>query len=169
MPNRTQSVLIGGLVAGLLSTSVLGVINLFCCAGVIIGAIVGVWHYTEEHQVTIPSGQGALIGALCGVVGAVVAGVLNQVLIAIGLDFAQAMQESMVQNFGLSADQLEQMRQMQRGQQGGVLWAVFGTLFNMVLFAVFGALGGAIGASVFQKGEGPPTGPTGGGGVATTP
>ncbi|NBB75233.1 MAG: DUF4199 family protein [Bacteroidetes bacterium] len=169
MPNRTQSVLIGGLVVGLLSTSVLGLINLFCCAGVIIGAVVGVWHYTDDHQITIPSGQGALIGALCGVVGAVIAGVLNQILIVIGLDFAQAMQESMMQNFGMSADQLEQMRQMQRGQQGGLLWIIGGTLFNMVLFAVFGAIGGAIGASVFQKGEGPPTGPPDGGGVATTP
>ena len=98
-----------------------------------------------------------------------IAGVLNQILLVIGLDFAQAMQESMMQNFGMSADQLEQMRQMQRGQQGGLLWIIGGTLFNMVLFAVFGAIGGAIGASVFQKGEGPPTGPPDGGGVATTP
>lgn len=169
MPNRTQSVLIGGLVVGLLSTSVLGLINLLCCAGVIIGAMIGVWHYTEEHQITIPSGQGALIGTLCGVVGAVVAGVLNQILIVIGLDFAQAMQESMVQNFGMSADQLEQMQQMQGSQQGSLLWIIGGTLFNMVLFAVFGAVGGAIGASVFQKGDGPPARPPGGGGVATTP
>lgn len=156
MPNRTQSVLIGGLVAGILSTSVLGVINILCCAGVIIGAVVGVWHYTEENQLTIPSGQGALIGALCGVVGAIIAGVLNQVLVAIGLDFATAMQETMMQNFGMSADQVEQMRQMQEAQQGGVLWVILGTLFNTVLFAVFGAIGGAIGASVFQKGSGSP-------------
>jgi hypothetical protein len=156
MPNRTQSVLIGGLVAGILSTSVLGIINILCCAGVIIGAVVGVWHYTGEHQITIPSGQGALIGALCGVVGALIAGVLNQVLVVIGLDFATAMQESMVQNLGMSADQLEQMRQMQEAQQGGALWVILGTLFNAVLFAVFGAIGGAIGASVFQKGNGQP-------------
>lgn len=154
MPNRTQSVLIGGLVVGILSTSVLGLINILCCAGVIIGAVVGVWHYTEEHQLTIPSGQGALIGALCGVVGAIIAGVLNQILVAIGLDVTAALQESMMQNLGMSADQLEQVRQMQQGQQGGVLWIILGLLFNMVLFAVFGAIGGAIGASAFQKGNG---------------
>ena len=154
MPSRTQSILIGGLVAGILSTSILGMINILCCAGVIIGAIVGVWHYTEEYGLTIPSGQGALIGALCGVLGAIIAGVLNQLLIAIGLDAATALQESLMQNFGMSAEQLEQMRQMQQAQQGNALWAIAGTLFNMVLFAIFGAIGGAIGASVFQKGSG---------------
>jgi hypothetical protein len=156
MPNRTQSVLIGGIVAGILSTSVLGIINIFCCAGVIIGAVVGVWHYTQEHRLTIPSGQGALIGALCGVVGALIAGVLNQILVVIGLDFATAMQESMIENLGMSADQLEQMRQMQEAQQGGGVWVILGILFNAVLFAVFGAIGGAIGASVFQKGGASP-------------
>lgn len=150
MPSRTQSILIGGLVAGLLSTSVLGMINVLCCAGVIIGAVVGVWHYTEEHRLTIPSSQGALIGALCGVLGAVIAGVLNQVLIMIGLDFTATMQEFMMQNFDMSPEQAEQMEQ---AQQGNALWAIMGTLFNMVLFAIFGALGGAIGASIFQKGD----------------
>jgi hypothetical protein len=163
MPSRTQSILIGGLVAGILSTSVLGLINILCCAGVIIGAAVGVWHYTEENQLTIPSGQGALIGALCGVVGAIVAGILNQLIIAIGLDFATAMQESLMRSFGFSADQFEQMRQMQEAQGGGLAMILLGSLFNAVLFSIFGAVGGAIGASVFQKGdtssEGSPEGP----------
>lgn len=153
MPSRTQSILLGGLVAGILSTSVLGMINLLCCAGVIIGAVAGVWHYTETYQLTIPSGQGALIGALCGVVGALVAGVLNQLLVVMGLDFAMALQESLMRNLNMSAEQMEQMRQMQQGQQGGAVWIILGTLFNVVLFAVFGAIGGAIGASVFQKGD----------------
>lgn len=161
MPSRTQSILIGGLVAGLLSTSVLGMINLLCCAGVLIGAGVGVWHYTEENRLTIPAGQGALIGALCGVVGAVLAGVLNQLLVVMGLDFATAMQENVMRNFGMSAEQLAQMREMQQAQQGNVLWAIMGTLFNVVLFAIFGAIGGAIGASIFQKGDAEP-GPAGG-------
>lgn len=153
MPSRTQSILIGGLVAGVLSTSVLGLINILCCAGVIIGAIVGVWHYTEENQLTIPSGQGALIGALCGIIGAIVAGILNQVLIAIGLDFATAMQESVMRSLGMSADQLEQMQQMQEAQEGGIMLVILGSLANMLLFSIFGAVGGAIGASMFQKGD----------------
>lgn len=161
MPSRTQSILIGGLVVGILSTSVLGLINVLCCAGVIIGAIVGVWHYTEENRLTIPSSQGALIGALCGVVGALIAGVLNQLLIVIGLDAATAMQEGLMEGLGMSAEQMEQMRQMQ-AQQGNILFAILGTLFNVVLFAIFGALGGAIGASLFQKGGPEPGAATGG-------
>lgn len=167
MPSRTQSILIGGLVTGILSTSVLGMINILCCAGVIIGAMVGVWHYTEENSLTIPSSQGALIGALCGVIGAVIAGILNQLLMTIGLDFGMAMQEQFMRNMGMSAEQLEQMREMQQGQQGNVLWTIGGIVFSMFLFAIFGALGGAIGASVFQKGDEQPGDMHGGMGVAS--
>lgn len=152
MPSRTQSILLGGLVVGILSTSVLGFINILCCAGVIIGAMVGVWHYTEEHQLTIESGQGAIIGALAGVVGAILAGVFNQILMALGLDFfSQGMREMMMQQFGGEMSP-EQMEMMQQNQGGSPLFMLIGVAFNMVLFSIFGAVGGAIGASVFQKG-----------------
>jgi hypothetical protein len=153
MPSRTQSIFIGGLVVGLLSTSVLGLINLACCAGVIIGAMVGVWHYTEEYQLTIPSGQGALIGALAGILGAIIAGILNQILVAAGLDFAAGFRETLMQmsNMEMTPEQMEAMEQ--QAQQGNWFLMLAGTLFSMVLYAIFGAIGGAIGASVFQKGD----------------
>lgn len=154
MPNRTQSVLVGGLVVGILSTSVLSFINILCCAGVIIGGVVGVWHYTTTHQLTIRSEQGALMGALAGATGAVLAVVLNQLLIAIGLDFGMANTGEFMQQFGqeLSPEQRNLVERFQSGQLG-LLLTIGATLFNMVLFAIFGAIGGAIGASVFQKGD----------------
>ncbi len=156
MPSRTQSILIGGLVAGILSTSVLGLINILCCAGVIIGGIVGVWHYTEEHQLTIPSEQGALIGALSGAAGAVIAMVLNQILAAVGLNFGMADTSEFMQQFGggMSAEQRDLAEQLQSGQLG-ILLTIGATLFSAVLFSIFGAIGGAIGASTFQKGDTP--------------
>ncbi len=152
MPSRTQSILIGGLVVGILSTSVLGLINLACCAGVIIGAMVGVWHYTEEHQLTIPSGQGALIGALAGLLGALLAGIFNQMLVAAGLDFAAGFRETIMQMSSMQMSP-EQMEQMQQAQEGSWVMMIAGTLSSMIIFAIFGAVGGAIGASVFQKGD----------------
>lgn len=153
MPSRTQSILIGGLVVGVLSTSVIGLINLLCCAGVIIGAMVGVWHYTETYQITIESGQGALIGALAGVVGAIVAGLLNQLLMVIGLDYMGGMREMMQQFSQMQGDTGMTDEQMRMMQQGSWLVMLLGVAFNIVLYGLFGAVGGAIGASVFQKGD----------------
>lgn len=173
MPSRTQSILIGGLVVGILSTSVLGFINVLCCAGVIIGAMVGVWHYTEEHQLTIEASQGAIIGALAGIVGAIIAGILNQLLIFIGLDFMSGWREIMMQQFGGGMGS-EEMPEFNPGQMGAMVM-LLGMVFNIVLYAIFGAIGGAIGASVFQKGNGMPgsgtpgTEPTGGAPTRETP
>ena len=160
MPSRTQSILIGGLVVGALSTSVIGIINLLCCAGVIIGAMVGVWHYTETNRLTIESGQGALIGAMAGVVGAILAGLFNQLLVVLGLDIGGNTQE-MIQQFsqmqgngGISEDQLQMLL------QNSWVFVLLATAFNVVLFGIFGAIGGAIGASVFQKGGDAPTPPS---------
>ena len=58
MPDKQQSIILGGIVAGILSTSYLGFLNLLCCMGIIIGALVAVWHYTDTHELTIPSGTG---------------------------------------------------------------------------------------------------------------
>ena len=44
MPDTKQSILMGALVTGILSTSYLSLINLLCCLGVIAGALVAVWH-----------------------------------------------------------------------------------------------------------------------------
>lgn len=161
MPSRTQSILIGGLVVGALSTSVLSVINLLCCAGVIIGAVVGVWHYTETYQITIESGQGALIGAMAGIVGAILAGIFNQLLVVVGLDFAGDMRAMMEQFSQMQGDAgMTFDEQMQMMEQGSWAFMLLGTVFNMVLYGIFGAVGGAIGASVFQKGGDAPTNPS---------
>jgi len=59
MPSKLNSLLLGGLIIAVLSTSYLAFINMACCAGVILGAMAGVWHYTNENDLTIPPGTGA--------------------------------------------------------------------------------------------------------------
>lgn len=156
MPSKQQSILIGGVVVGILSTSVIGLINLICCAGVIIGGMAGVWHYTSTHGLTIEASEGAVIGALSGVLGAIIAGILTYILMTLGLDIAQNIQQSILENYGgnLSAEELEAMQ----GGTGPLVYAL-GVLFNVVVYAIFGAIGGAIGASVFKKGSASESGP----------
>ena len=156
MPSKTQSILLGSLVAGLLSTSYLGFINAFCCAGIIIGGLVAVWHYTNTYNLTILGGQGSAMGALAGVIGAVIGGLLTYVLELIGVPGTQEAVQGLFEGF-MSPEQLEQMEAQQeasRGPAGMLISLVVGA----VLGAIFGAIGGAIGAAVFKKGgDTPPT------------
>lgn len=149
MSPKQQSILLGGLVAGVLSTSYLGVINLLCCAGVLIGAITSVWHYTSNTDDVVESGDGAVMGAGAGVVAVLVTTVLTYAIInPLGLGMEEGMM-SFVQNYAdLSEDQLQQMQAQQEQSQSPLMIAI-GLGFSLVLYSVFGAIGGAIGAAVF--------------------
>lgn len=158
MPPKSQSVFLGALVAGVLSTSYLGFINVICCLGVIIGALVAVWHYTSTHQLTIAGGVGAGMGAMVGALAAVIAGLLTLVLVPLGIDSSAAVTDFVLETFGDQMD-TEQRRQLQEQAEasrtpGAV---IMGTVLSALVYAVFGAIGGAIGAALFKKGGPEPT------------
>ena len=158
MPDKQQSIILGGLVAGLLSTSYLGLINMLCCAGVIVGSIVAVWHYTDTNEITIKAGQGAVIGLLAALVGWAVSIVLNYALIKAGIRSDIAISQFILDRFGdnMPVESVEQIVDQMEAEVtlssylGNALW---GIPFSMA----FGAIGGAIGAVMFKKGGDEPT------------
>ncbi|MEX0746709.1 MAG: hypothetical protein WD275_01835, partial [Rhodothermales bacterium] len=81
MPDKKQSIVLGAVVAALLSTSYLGFINCLCCAGMIIAGALTVWHYASTNEMTIPAGQGAVMGLIAAIIGSFVAIFLNFILI----------------------------------------------------------------------------------------
>lgn len=159
MPSKQQSIILGGLVAGLLSTSYLGFINVLCCAGVLAGAMVAVWHYTSTNELTLSGGQGATLGLQAALLGWVVAFVLNFVLMSAGLRHDLAIAEFFLNNMGdsMPPESVEEMeRQIDTPFTLG--WYLKTTLMSVNgaigigLSALFGAIGGAIGASAFKNG-----------------
>ncbi len=143
----------GGLIAGLLSTSYLGLINMLCCAGIIIGALVSVWHYTDTNELTIKAGQGAVIGLLAALVGWAVSLVLNYILIKAGIRSDLVLSQFMLDRFGDSMGEegveriVEQMNtEITLGKY------MLSALWGVLLSAIFGAIGGSIGAVLFKKG-----------------
>lgn len=146
--------ILGAAVVAVLSTSYLGFINCLCCAGVIAGAMAAVWHYTNTNELTIATGEGAVMGLVAGALGAVVAFFLNYALLQMGLGAEEAIREVVMNMFAdqMSTEQIEEMeRQMESGSSFGAR-AVNG-LIGVVVSAIFGAIGGAIGAAVFKKGS----------------
>jgi len=151
MSPKQNSMLIGGLVVGVLSTSYLGLINLLCCAGVILGAMTAVCHYTDTQQITIESGDGAVLGVGAAVVGTIISQILTYTIIRpLGLGLEGGMMNFMSQY--MSPEQMEQM-QTQAAQSETLGSILIGLVIGLVVSAIFGAIGGAIGAAVFQKGD----------------
>jgi len=152
MPSKQQSIVLGGVLVGILSTSYLGLINMLCCAGVIIGALVAVWHYTSQNELTISAGQGAGLGVMAALLGWAIAFVLNFVLIKAGIRSDQAISQFILDKVGsnMPPEQYDQLlQQMEREVSFGAYF--LNSLIGLGLSALFGAIGGAIGAAIFKK------------------
>jgi hypothetical protein len=167
MSDQKQSILLGGLVAALLATiltfpaqggnPIVGFAA--CCIPAILGGLIAVWHYTNTNNLTLAMGAGAKLGAMAGLVGALISTVLSYVLKALGLlpstsEAAEIQRQAMIER-GMTDQQIEQamrIAEMSSGILGQLVFVIVGCL----IFALIGALGGLIGASMFKKG---PTAP----------
>jgi len=159
MTPRQQSILVGAVVTGILSTSYLGLINTLCCLGVIVGGIVTTQQYATRTRGSIPSGDGAVLGAFAGAGGAVLASLFDVMLRPLNLDsssISQDMMEQFMQGMEGQQGMSPEMMQQMQGEGPGLL-SVMGLAFlfmNLILYAIFGAIGGAIGTALFGEDEG---------------
>ena len=122
-----------GAAAGMLA-GVLG------CVTVLIAAAAAVWHYTSTNALTISGGQGAGMGVLVGLVGAVIAGTLSLLLVQFGVlpDPMDVVREQW-RTQGLSEEQIEQMGGWAEAGSGPI-----GIVIGAVVGMILGAAGGAI-------------------------
>ena len=156
MTPRHQSILIGAVVTGILSTSYLFFINILCCLGVIIGGAVATQQYTSRTRTSIESGDGAVLGALAGAGGAILQPLLNRALRPFGLgmrDIVLSWVKGMEGQPGMSPEMMQQLQA--RPTLGAIL---FNLVVGIIVFAIFGAIGGAIGAAIFGEDEAPGAG-----------
>lgn len=153
MPDKNQSILLGGLVVAVLSTSYLSLINMICCLGVIVGAVIAVWHYTETNEITVSGGTGATMGVLAALFGLIVASIINFGLIKMGIRHDQVFTEWMINAMGdnMPPEQYDAMvEQMNADITIGLM--LKNTALGAIVYVIFGAIGGMIGAKMFKKG-----------------
>ncbi|HEX8387142.1 MAG TPA: hypothetical protein VF576_13210, partial [Rubricoccaceae bacterium] len=122
MPSKTPSIALGAaayvvltlgnafllLRGGMALQSLAGCL---ACLVVLAGPMLAVWHYTSTYRVTLLPGQGAGLGAVTGAVGAAVAGLIQQALMALDVhpDAAEtiAMQREQMLSQGMDPAQIE--------------------------------------------------------------
>ncbi len=151
MPGKTQSILLGAAIVGIIVplTGLLGRAGQFIgCLMYLVAGLIVVWHYTSTNELTIPTGSGAGMGALGGLAAALIGTVVSFTLIEFGL--LPGIEESIDKMYeqGYSDEQIEASADFLRSTWAKPLMIGIG----IVIGTIGGAIGGAIGAPIFKKG-----------------
>lgn len=162
MPNKIPSIGLGAaayavaaLITGFVTiqggASAQYVTMVLCCVSALLGPAVAVWHYTTTHDLTVPAGTGAGLGAAAVVLGGLLSYGITAILQMIGTyptnDELMERQRDQLLAQGLEPEQIDTALQMAELFSGPL-----GIVLNIIVAAVIGAIGGAIAASVFKRG-----------------
>jgi hypothetical protein len=165
MNNKVKPALIGGVFLGLLSViPFVNFVNICCCLWAILGGMLASYLYVKNSPTPASAGDGAILGALAGVIGAAISLVLG---IPISILMGATMRNLLLSLMeSVNPSQVEMMRtQMEAGQT--VAGAIVNGLILAVLLFIFSIIGGLIGIPLFEKrksGLTPPPPPDMGGG-----
>lgn len=157
--------LVTGAIIGVLSgTPLLNLANCLFCMWIWAASIFGVWFYRRNAgDAPVSTAQGAGIGALSALFGALVSTILAAFF---ALIFGDVMYTALIDLIGNLAAQsadpevatmaLEVQRELEAalaaGQTGpSLISMLFNLIFNMITYPIAGAIGGAIGAALFGK------------------
>jgi hypothetical protein len=144
--------LIGGLVIGVLSAlPVVSVANLCCCLWVVTGGVVAAYLLQQDRPAPITLSDGALVGLMAGIVGAVV-----NLLLSIPLTIAMApFQQRIVDQMINSGRLPPEIREYVTGAAVGSLGLAAMFFFMLIAGVIFATLGGLLGTAIFRKPQPP--------------
>jgi hypothetical protein len=137
MNNKLKPALLGGVVVGLLSA--IPFINYCCCIWAIGGGALAAYLYIKDSPTQVTTGDGAMVGGLAGVVGAVI-------YLVIGLPIAIV--------FGMAAMEEQLARSGVQLPFSGVLLIIVSGIVAAIVLAVLATIGGLIGVAIFEKRKG---------------
>ncbi len=158
--SKLQPALLGGLVIGVLSAlPVISMGNCLCCAWVILGGMFATYFLQQTQPTPVEGVDGAIVGLLAGLVGAVVASLVAiPIQMLMGPMNSDLLRRILEQGSDMPAEVRGPLESLARGGVGGALF-VIGLLMSLVVNAVFGAIGGALGTVVFKPSVPPPPPP----------
>ncbi len=157
MNDRLQPALWGGVFIGVLSAlPLVNVGNCCCCLWVLVGGALAAYLRQQNSPYQITAAEGALVGLMAGVIGAIVASVVGIPFQMMAGDMQQQMMERVLSE---NPEITPEMRMwIERLMATSGLWIV-GLLVSLCTDAVFGVLGGLLGVAIFKKNLPPPPPP----------
>jgi len=152
--SKTQPVLVGGLVMGLLSALPIVSVGNCCCLWVISGGVVAAYLLQQNEPGPITQGDGALVGLLAGLAGACIYLVVSIPLsIVLGGMERELIQRIMESNPSMPPQWRDLMgaRGFARSGVGVVALRMIGFVVFLFIGSIFSTLGGLLGAVIFHK------------------
>ena len=135
--------------------------NVCCCLWVVSGGAIAAYLVQQNQSAPITPADGALVGLLAGLIGALV-----RFVVQIPIDFLMApIEREMLQriiDMGTLPPEWREVFERYTGREGEVSLAfqivgrIAGLMFWLCVGAVFSTLGGLLGAMIFRK-DTPPT------------
>lgn len=158
MNNKLKPALIGGVLLGLLSViPFVSSLNVCCCLWAILGGMLAAHLYIKNSPTPVRSGDGAVVGALAGVIGAVISLIL-------GIPIAYAMGPTMrnimvglIEN--IDRQQGEMLRRQFEMAGDSIVRLIINAVILAILLIIFSVIGGLIGTALFEKRKGGPVPP----------
>lgn len=150
---KIKPALIAGIVFGVLATlPYVSAVNMVCCALYIGGGVLAVYLWLKDipRPEETPYRDGAVVGVLTGLFGAVASTVVGTILRALGVgaDDLAAAQQAMAEA-GLELPPVVMDLLGMSGLSVGSV--VLGLVGGAIIFAIFGAIGRLVGAAIFHK------------------
>ena len=159
-PAKLQPALLAGVAIGVLSAlPVVNMVNACCCAWVLFGGGLAAYLMQQNHPEPITTGDGAVVGLLAGLFGAVVGTLLSIPLTLMMGPFQGQMVERVLES---ARDMPPEARRILESMRGGAaigIGLVFSFLMMATAGAIFGLIGGLLGALMFRKNTPPPAPP----------
>jgi len=134
--NKLKPALLGGLIVGLLSA--IPVLNYCCCIWGIGGGALAGFLYIKSSPVPVKIGEGAVVGVLSGIIGAVLYFIIG---VPIAYFISGANLEQTLRGAGV---------QLPLGVSGLLLFVVSGLIVGALLL-VLSIIGGLISVPIFEK------------------
>jgi hypothetical protein len=155
MNNKLKPAIIGGVILGICSAlPFVQVLNTCCCLWAILGGAVAVYFYIKNSPTPINMGEGAMLGAIAGLVGAVI-------FVILGVPLSLATGQAAVSIFSslsqyMNPEQGEMIRQAMEAAQNRPLAARMGEMILQhfilaILLVLFSIIGGLIAVPILEK------------------
>ena len=153
MNNKLKPALIGGVVLGLLSViPLVNLVNICCCLWALLGGLLASYLYIKNSPVPARPGDGAILGALAGLVGAVIVVIIGIPISIVAGGITRELLIRLIEN--VNPGQAEAIR-IQMEASSTIPGAIVNGIILAVLLVIFSTIGGLLGVPIFEKRKGP--------------